>query len=163
MPPSRKLRGLATAVIERLQDLVVVVLIPVLLVVSGLHTNLREFALADVGGLLLFLAAMIVAKWGVSAFVGPAVGLGWRDANAVGVLMNCRGLEILIVGLIGLQAGVLTEQMMAVFVLGAIVTTLMTGPLFDLLAPREGIELKPPAVTRADDSAASLGKHLGGG
>jgi Kef-type K+ transport system membrane component KefB len=158
-----QLRGLATAVIERLQDLVVVVLIPVLLVVSGLHTNLREFALADVGGLLLFLAAMIVAKWGVSAFVGPAVGLGWRDANAVGVLMNCRGLEILIVGLIGLQAGVLTEQMMAVFVLGAIVTTLMTGPLFDLLAPREGIELKPPAVTRADDSAASLGKHLGGG
>jgi Kef-type K+ transport system membrane component KefB len=79
---------------------------------------------------------MIVAKWGVSAFTGPAVGLSWRESNALGVLMNCRGLEILIVGLIGLQAGVLTEQMMAVFVLGAIVTTLMTGPLFDRFAPR---------------------------
>jgi Kef-type K+ transport system membrane component KefB len=129
--------GLAQAVAARLEDLVVIVLIPVLLTVAGLHTDLRAFALADVGGLLLFLGAMIVAKWGVSAFTGPAVSLSWRESNALGVLMNCRGLEILIVGLIGLQAGVLTEQMMAVFVLGAIVTTLMTGPLFDRFAPRE--------------------------
>ncbi len=129
-----QLPGLAQAVTARLQDLVVIVLIPVLLTVAGLQTNLREFSLADVGGLALFLAAMIVSKWGVSAFTGPLVGLSWRESNAVGVLMNCRGLEILIVGLIGLQAGVLTEQMMAVFVLGAIVTTLMTGPLFDRFA-----------------------------
>ena len=132
--------GLAQAVAGRLEDLVVIVLIPVLLTVAGLHTDLRAFSLEDVGGLLLFLGAMIVAKWGVSAFTGPAVGLSWRESNALGVLMNCRGLEILIVGLIGLQAGVLTEQMMAVFVLGAIVTTLMTGPLFDRFAPREPAE-----------------------
>lgn len=130
--------GLASAVLSRLEDLVVIVLIPVLLAVSGLQTDLRAFGPADVGGLLLFLAAMIVAKWGVSAFTGPVVGLTWRESNAVGVLMNCRGLEILIVGLIGLQAGVLTEQMMAVFVVGAIVTTLMTGPLFDRFAPGAG-------------------------
>jgi Kef-type K+ transport system membrane component KefB len=135
--------GLAQAVVDRLHDLVVIVLIPVLLTVAGLQTDLRQFALEDVGGLLLFLAAMIVAKWGVSAFTGPAVGLTWRESNALGVLMNCRGLEILIVGLIGLQAGVLTEQMMAVFVLGAIVTTLMTGPLFDLFAPRPAPERAP--------------------
>jgi Kef-type K+ transport system membrane component KefB len=130
-----QLPGLAQAVIVRLYDLVVIVLIPVLLTVAGLQTNLREFALADIAGLALFLGAMVVSKWGVSAFTGPAVGLSWRESNAVGVLMNCRGLEILIVGLIGLQAGVLTEQMMAVFVVGAIVTTLMTGPLFDRFAP----------------------------
>jgi Kef-type K+ transport system membrane component KefB len=129
--------GLARAMLARLSDFVVIVLMPVLLAVAGLHTNLRAFDLEDVGGLLLFLAVMVVSKWGVSAFVGPAVGLSLREANAIGVLMNCRGLEILIVGLIGLQAGVLTEQMMAVFVLGAIVTTLMTGPLFSRFAPRE--------------------------
>lgn len=129
-----QLRGLAHAVSARLEDLVVIVLIPVLLTVAGLQTNLRVFELADGAGLALFLAAMIVSKWGASVFTGPAVGLSWRESNAVGVLMNCRGLEILIVGLIGLQAGVLTEQMMAVFVLGAIVTTLMTGPLFDRFA-----------------------------
>jgi Kef-type K+ transport system membrane component KefB len=154
-----QLPGLAQAVIVRLHDLVVIVLIPVLLTVAGLHTNLREFALADVGGLLLFLGAMVVAKWGVSAFVGPAVGLSWRESNALGVLMNCRGLEILIVGLIGLQAGVLTEQMMAVFVVGAIVTTLMTGPLFDLFAPRVPVESRPAPGAEAE--LAEIGEAEG--
>jgi Kef-type K+ transport system membrane component KefB len=154
--------GLAKAVIERLEDLVVVVLIPVLLVVSGLHTDLREFGLGDLGGLLLFLVAMIVAKWGVSAFAGPAVGLTWRESNAVGVLMNCRGLEILIVGLIGLQAGILTEQMMSVFVLGAIATTLMTGPLFDRFAPKAETEREFAALADADREAAMLGKEVEG-
>jgi Kef-type K+ transport system membrane component KefB len=154
-----QLPGLAQAVIVRLQDLVVIVLIPVLLTVTGLQTNLRTFSLADIGGLVLFLGAMIVSKWGVSAFTGPAVGLSWRDSNAVGVLMNCRGLEILIVGLIGLQAGVLTEQMMAVFVLGAIITTLMTGPLFDRFAPQAA----PPGPPRETDAAlAELGKEVEG-
>ena len=99
---------------------------------------------------------------GRDAFTGPAVGLTWRESNAVGVLMNCRGLEILVVGLIGLQAGVLTEQMMSVFVLGAIVTTLMTGPLFDLLAPREPSEARPVALTEADEATAALGREGGG-
>ncbi len=134
-----QLPGLARAVTLRLENLVVIVLIPVLLAVAGLHTNLRDFELSDLGGLALFLAAMLFSKWGVSAITGPALGLSWRESNAIGVLMNCRGLEILIVGLIGLQAGVLTEQMMAVFVLGAIVTTLMTGPLFDRFSPKEAV------------------------
>ena len=132
-----QLPGLARAVTLRLENLVVIVLIPVLLAVAGLNTNLRDFELTDLGGLALFLAAMLVSKWGVSAVTGPPLGLNWRESNAIGVLMNCRGLEILIVGLIGLQAGVLTEQMMAVFVLGAIATTLMTGPLFDRFAAKE--------------------------
>jgi Kef-type K+ transport system membrane component KefB len=135
--------GLAQGLIVRLEDLVVIVLIPVLLTVAGLQTNLRDFSLGDVGGLAVFLGAMLVSKWAVGAFAGRAVGLTWRESNAVGVLMNCRGLEILIVGLIGLQAGVLTEQMMAVFVLGAIVTTLMTGPLFDRFAPPKPAEPAP--------------------
>ena len=82
---------------------------------------------------------MLFSKWGVSAITGPALGLSWRKSNAIGALMNCRGLEILIVGLIGLQAGDLTEQMMSVFVLGAIVTTMMTGPLFDRFSPNEAV------------------------
>jgi hypothetical protein len=71
---------------------------------------------------------------------GRALGLTWAEGNTVGVLMNCRGLEILIVALIGRQAGVLSNQMMVVFVIGAIITTLMTGPLFDRFVSEERIE-----------------------
>ena len=129
--------GLAEAMIDRLHELVVIVLIPVLLAVAGLEADLRAFQLDDVPGILLFLAAMIASKWGTTILVGPVVRMSLREANAVGVLMNCRGLEILIVGLIGKQAGVLTSGMLIVFVIGAIVTTLMTGPLFDRFAPKE--------------------------
>ena len=46
--------------------------------------------------------------------------------------MNCRGLLILVVALIGLQLNVITPKMQLVFVIGALVTTMMTGPLVDV-------------------------------
>ena len=130
---------------------VVIVLIPVLLAVSGLQADMRVFELDDIPGLVLFLAAMVASKWGTTLAAGRAVGMRLQESNAVGVLMNCRGLEILIVGLIGKQAGVLTSGMLIVFVLGAIVTTLMTGPLFDRFAPKE-----PPLPVPADVVEAEL-------
>jgi len=57
----------------------------------------------------------------------------------LGALMNCRGLLILVVALIGLQLGVITPQTQIVSVLGAIVTTMMTGPLVDLFLPKEEV------------------------
>ena len=135
-----QLPALAKAVMDRMQSFVVVLLIPIFLAVSGLQTDLRVLEPEQVGGILLFLAAMIAGKWFVGAFAGRTVGLTWREANTVGVLMNCRGLMILVVALIGKQVGVLTDPMQVVFVIGAIVTTLMTGPLVDALLPKEKVE-----------------------
>ncbi len=139
-----QVEGLSRAISDRMQQFVLVLLLPILLAVSGLQTNLRTFHADDIVGGLVFLAAMIVAKWG--------------ESNTVGVLMNCRGLEILIVALIGRQAGVLTNQMMVVFVAGAVLTTLMTAPLFDRFVSKERADearddtllagiTPPPAVT----------------
>ena len=145
-----QVEGLAAAMAERLHELVVILLIPVLLAVSGLQANMRVFELDDVPGLLLFLVAMVASKWGPTLAAGRAVGMRWQESNAVGVLMNCRGLEILIVGLIGKQAGVVTSGMLIVFVLGAVVTTLMTGPLFDRFAPKEPSVPVPPGLVEAE-------------
>jgi Kef-type K+ transport system membrane component KefB len=134
--------GLPEAVVERLEDAVVLFFLPVFLAVSGLRTDLRTISLELVPGLLLFLALMIVGKWGAGYVAGRAVGLRSNMAHTVGVLLNCRGLLILVVGLIGLQLGLITPGMQAVFVVGAVVTTLMTGPLVDLFLRREEIELK---------------------
>jgi len=135
-----QIAGLGKAVIDRMQQFVVVFMIPIFLAVSGLQTDLTVLRGEHVAGILIFLAAMIVGKWVVGAGAGRAVGLNAREANTIGVLMNCRGLMILVVALIGKQAGVITDPMQVVFVIGAIVTTLMTGPLVDVFVPKEDVE-----------------------
>lgn len=131
--------GLAEGVIARMTDAVILFFLPVFLAVSGLRTDLGLLNTGLIGGILLFVALMIIAKLGVGFAAGRAVGLNNRDAGTLGALMNCRGLLILVVALIGLQLGVITPQMQIVFVIGAIVTTMMTGPLVDLFISKEEI------------------------
>ncbi len=131
--------GLAEAVNKRMQDAVVLFFLPIFLGVSGLRTDLKLLKPSLFGGLLLFLVLMVVGKWGVGYLAGRSVGLKSHQANLMGVLLNCRGLLILVVGLIGLQLKVITPAMQSVFVVGAIVTTLMTGPLVDVFVKDEPI------------------------
>jgi Kef-type K+ transport system membrane component KefB len=130
---------LVEEVIARLEDAVVLFFLPVFLAVSGLRTDLKTLGLDLMPGLLIFLALMIVGKWGVGYVSGRLVGLKGNQANTIGVLLNCRGLLILVVALIGLQLGVITQAMQGVFVIGAIVTTLMTGPLVDVFIRKETV------------------------
>jgi Kef-type K+ transport system membrane component KefB len=124
--------GLARAVIQRLEPAVLLLFLPVFLTVSGLRTDLTLFSGSLIGGTLLFLALMIVGKWLAGYVAGRTTGLADREAHAIGVLLNCRGLLILVVALIGLQLNVITPKMQLVFVIGALVTTMMTGPLVDV-------------------------------
>ena len=103
---------------------------------------------------------MIVGKWFVGAGAGLAVGLNFKEANAIGVLMNCRGLMILVVALVGKQAGVITDPMQGAFVIGAIVTTLMTGPLVDVFLSKETVEAERKETMA--DSVAGMPAMTGG-
>jgi len=115
-----QIAGLGRAVIDRMLQFVVVFMIPVFLAVSGLQTDLTLLEGNMIAGIALFLVAMVVGKWLVGALAGRAVGLAWNEASAIGVLMNCRGLMILVVALIGQQAGVITPPMQIAFVLGLV-------------------------------------------
>jgi hypothetical protein len=108
--------------------------------VAGLQTDFRVLTWALVPGVLLFLFAMIAGKWFVGAGTGMAVGLKWREANTIGVLMNCRGLMILVVAIVAGSFSGITPEMRVVFALGAIITTVMTGPLVDAFLPKEDVE-----------------------
>jgi Kef-type K+ transport system membrane component KefB len=129
--------GLAEAVIARTTDMVVLFFLPIFLAVSGLRTDLTLLEGGLIGGIVLFLALMVVGKLAVGYLAGRAVGLSGAEAGTIGALMNCRGLLILVVALIGLQLGVITPKMQLAFVFGAIVTTMMTGPLVDRFVPAE--------------------------
>jgi Kef-type K+ transport system membrane component KefB len=132
-------------------DLVAVVLLPIFLAFSGLQTDFTRLQAAALPGIAIFLLAGILTKWGGGAIVGRAAGLSWREGNVLGVLLNCRGLLVLVVGLIAVQQNVITGSLQIGAVVMALVTTAMTGPLFDIaqrdLARPVSAPPAPPAGT----------------
>ncbi|MDE3173350.1 MAG: cation:proton antiporter, partial [Gemmatimonadota bacterium] len=130
------------ALMERLEDLTVVVFLPLFFAYTGLRTQVGllqgSAAWASFG---LVLAAAVGGKLGASAIASRLTGLGWRESVAVGTLMNTRGLMELVILGIGLDLGAISPELYAMMVLMAIVTTFMTTPILDLLYPageREG-------------------------
>jgi Kef-type K+ transport system membrane component KefB len=79
------------------------------------------------------IAIASLGKFGGSLAAARLAGMGWRESSAIGILMNTRGLMELIVLNIGLDLKVLSPTLFAMLVLMAIVTTIMTTPVLDLL------------------------------
>lgn len=122
---------LITQLKQRVGEPGTVLFLPVFLAVSGLNTDFTSLGVSWLPGLVILLIVAVVAKWGAGIIFGRLGGLRWAEANVIGIIMNCRGLLVLVVGLAALQAGVITPQMQVGAVLIALVTTAMTGPLID--------------------------------
>ena len=140
--PARK--GLFREISRRLADVTAVILLPIFLAFSGLNTDFTKLRASHIPAILLFLLAGIVGKWAGSAVFAKIGGLSWAEGNVLGVLMNCRGLLVLVVALIALNQGVITPPMQVAGVVMALVTTMMTGPLVDRFLPK--IAGGPPSV-----------------
>lgn len=126
--------GLAHGLRERLEDFVVVLLLPLFFAFSGLRTQLGLLDSSSAWATCaLIIAVSVVGKWVGSALPARWTGQRWRDAAAVGVLMNTRGLMELVVLNIGLELGVISPALFTMMVLMALVTTVMTSPLLALL------------------------------
>jgi Kef-type K+ transport system membrane component KefB len=115
----------------RLGELTASILLPIFLAVSGLATDFRQLTGDAILGLVVLVLAGIASKWVGGAALARAGGLTWAEGNVIGVLMNCRGLLVLVVALVGVKAGIITPVMQLGAVLMALITTAMTGPLFD--------------------------------
>lgn len=119
---------------KRLEDLVVVLLLPAFFAYTGLRT---QIGLVSTGTEWLMVGVIIaiasLGKFGGSFAAARLAGMSWRDSSAIGILMNTRGLMELIVLNIGLDLKVLSPTLFAMLVLMAIVTTIMTTPVLDLL------------------------------
>jgi Kef-type K+ transport system membrane component KefB len=70
-------------------------------------------------------------------------GRSWREAGAIGTLMNTRGLMELVILNIGLDIGVISPAVFAMMVLMALATTFMTSPLLELVYPPRLIRRTP--------------------
>jgi Kef-type K+ transport system membrane component KefB len=135
--------GFAVAIVEKLETPVTVALLPLFFAYSGLRTEIGLISTA--GDLALFGTIVAVAaagKIGGSALAARWSGMPWREAGALGALMNTRGLMELIVLNIGLDLGVIPPKIFTMMVLMALVTTLMTNPLLHWLHPRRRAALE---------------------
>ncbi|HEY2106665.1 MAG TPA: cation:proton antiporter, partial [Candidatus Binataceae bacterium] len=110
-------------VTDRLEDLVVVLVLPAFFATVGLRTEVGLFG----AGQWLLCAGVIAlasaAKIGASTLAARMGGGGWREASAVGVLMNTRGLVELIVLDAGFGLKIVSPEMFAMLVLMTVAAT----------------------------------------
>jgi len=136
--------GMARELTDRLEDIVIVLLLPAFFAYTGLRTQIGLVS----GGEQWMMCALIVAvaslgKFGGSAIAARLTGLDWRDSSALGVLMNTRGLMELIVLNIGLEMNVISPTLFAMLVIMALVTTFSTTPILHLITRRTGAKIEP--------------------
>jgi Kef-type K+ transport system membrane component KefB len=125
---------LLQALIERIEHVAVLVLMPVFFALAGLNTTSNAFVGAGLGSLGLILAAAIIGKIAGAGIGARICGQPWRESLAVGSLMNARGLMELIVMKVGLDIGVIGQQLFTMLLVMAIVTTVMASPLLTLFS-----------------------------
>ncbi|MBK5004974.1 cation:proton antiporter [Pseudomonas sp. S32] len=109
-------------------------LTPIFFAGSGIQVSLNSFSEPSLWlWLLMYLLAGTLGKV-LGSYTGARLsGLTPIHSLEVGVLMNTKGLVELVILGVGLQAGVLSESSYSIFLLLAIVSTILTNPLMALL------------------------------
>ena len=137
-------------ILEQLEQMSLLLLLPIFFVVAGFGVNLRAFT--DPGLLWqlgLILAVAIGGKF-IGAFVAArAQRMPMQQSAAIGILMNTRGLTELVILLVGMQLGVLDTAMFTMMVVMALVTTAMTEPLLRIVYPDKAIQRDIDAAAKA--------------
>jgi Kef-type K+ transport system membrane component KefB len=114
----------------KIEPIAMAVLIPLFFSYTGLRTNIGG---VNWGYTLVIIAVAVCGKIG-GAFTGARMmGFDSRNALALGVLLNTRGLVELVVLNVGLDLGILTPELFSMMVVMALVTTLMTSPALNVL------------------------------
>lgn len=131
---------------ERLGLLALTLLAPLFFGHRGLAIDASVFgwgALAAAAGLMLLAAASkILAVW----LVPPAAGMAWRDRLALGSLLQCKGLMEIVAATMLRDQGMLTETAYAALVTLAVLSTLLTVPLFRLARRGARFAVERPAA-----------------
>jgi Kef-type K+ transport system membrane component KefB len=123
-----------SAVRTRLDMLVSVLLLPLFFALTGMRTRLDLLS----GSRIWFWTAVVfvvavAGKMGGAVLAARWTGQSWQNAMALGALLNTRGLVELIVLNIAYNAHVFSPTLFTMLVVMALVTTMITTPILDLL------------------------------
>jgi len=137
-----------TSVRKRLDMLVSVLLLPFFFALTGMRTQLDLLSGSSVWfWTAVILTVAIGGKIGGAALAARWTGQSWKNALALGALLNCRGLVELIVLNIAYNAHVFSPTLFTMLVVMALITTMITAPLLDLLGIPKGDEQPHPETS----------------
>ncbi|XP_058109764.1 cation/H(+) antiporter 20 [Magnolia sinica] len=120
----------AGRLIEKIEDFVSSLLLPLYFASSGLKTDVAKIHGAQAWGLLvLVIGSACFGKISGTFVVALLSKIPAREALTLGVLMNTKGLVELIVLNIGKEKKVLNDETFAILVLMALFTTFITTPV----------------------------------
>ncbi|WP_460370427.1 cation:proton antiporter, partial [Actinocorallia lasiicapitis] len=154
MPRAGAASRLNHEILERLEQLAVLLLLPMFFVVAGMGVDLTELEAGSVWLLLAILAVAITGKLAGAYVSARFLRLPHRQAAGLAALINTRGLTEIVILSVGLQKGVLDTELYSLMVVMALVTTAMTGPLLNLVYPQAQV-----ARDLAEAEKAALGAH----
>src|SRR5262252_367304 len=156
MPREGAADDLREEILGRLEQVSVLVLLPVFFVVSGLSVDLSSVGLSGLTELALILLVAVAGKFG-GAFIGARLaGVRARRAGVLATLMNTRGLTGIVILSVGLQLHILDQSLYSLMIVMAVVTTAMAGPLLRLIYPERYV-----LRDQAEADRAALGTAAG--
>lgn len=123
----------------RVGDFVTVFFLPIYFTYTGLRTSVEGLTSPQLWawcGITIALATL--GKFGAAYFAARRT-LDHNSATILGFMMNTRGLMELVVINVGLDLGVISQQMFTILVLMALVSTIITTPALRFYLPRAGI------------------------
>lgn len=125
---------------ERIGDFVYVFFLPIFFTYTGLRTSIGALdTLSAWGWCALTVALATLGKLGAAYVAARLQGRAHAEAAALGFMMNTRALMELVVLNIGLDLGVISQQMFTMLVIMAIISTLVTTPALRHYLPRAGL------------------------
>jgi Kef-type K+ transport system membrane component KefB len=129
-----------TAIRTRLEMIASVLLLPLFFALTGLRTRLdllNDRSMWLWAGVVLIAA--VLGKMGGAVIAARSTGQSWRNAAALGALLNTRGLVELVVLNIAYNVGAFTPTLFTMMVVMALVTTMSTAPMLNLLGIKDGM------------------------
>jgi Kef-type K+ transport system membrane component KefB len=135
----------------RLDMVVSVLLLPFFFALTGMRTRLDLLHGAHMWfWTAVVLVAAVAGKMGGAVLAARWTGQTWKNAWALGALLNTRGLVELIVLNIAYNAHVFSPTLFTMLVVMALITTMITTPILDLLGIQGSADQsRDPAVIEA--------------
>lgn len=124
--------GFKHEVTEKVETISYAFFVPVFFTTIGVKVDFA--GVTSQLGVIAGLSVLAIATKLVGSAIGArAAGFGWRNSWGIGAAMVSRGEVALIIAAIGLEAGLLTQDMMSILVIVVLITTMVTPPLMKLI------------------------------